>query len=330
MEPFRRSRGPTACLLPLGLVGLMAACSGASNERATTASRTFESRLVLAGGIGRVSARSPVDDPGIAWVTGFRAQAVEAASGRSVGEHAPWHADLRLRNGTRLIAAAAGHPALSFPAGFGLPLEQLLDDTPEGWRGVDLVSSWSGSSAGPDVEITVKATLDYVGPEDGPGDGPALKRLYVLGLPVVDAADEVWDGASTDEGDLLADTRARREVPPGATTWTAEFAYLVPVDCTVHFAFAHLEGPAKSVRLVDLTDGKPLWEGEVLGGGIPPYSSETGFPLSRDRRYRIEASFDNPDSSPSEGAAVLYLYYRLPGDETFSYPFPPAGGGGSR
>jgi len=297
------------------VASLLAACGGSREASAPVAvSRSFESTLHPGGGEGGTLARAAVDDPDVEWVTAFRAEASP--------DVAAWHSELRLRNGTRLLAAGPGHASVAFPAGFGLPLGQILRDTPEAWRGAAVISS----VAPPDAEageVRIKTTVDYVASGGDEDQGRTMRRLYVLSLPLIDEGAPEVEPPPVSEGDPLADSRARRTVPPGRHAWKAEFSYVVPVDCTVHYAAAHLEGPVRSVRLTDLADAKVLWQAEAQGAGLPPYSSETGFPVYREHRYEIEAVLDNPGTAPASGAVVLYLYYRPPGNETFGYPFPP-------
>jgi hypothetical protein len=304
---------------PVAAVALLLAACGGSRDATSPSivSKSFESTLHPGGGAGATTlARSTLDLADAEWVTAFRTES-------SAGAPA-WHSDLRLRNGTRLVSTGPGHAAVEFPPGFGVPLGQILRDTPEAWRGAAVVSSVAPAEAAAGA-VRIKSTIDYVAASAAEGGTRTMRRLYVLSLPLVDEDASDAGPGSVREGDPVAEPRARRAVPPGNHAWKAEFSYVVPVDCTVHYAAAHLEGPVRSIRLTDITDGKVLWEADVEGEGVRPYSSETGFPLYREHSYRIEAALENPGTAPASGAVVHYLYYRPPGNETFGYPLPPEG-----
>jgi hypothetical protein len=152
-----------------------------------------------------------------------------------------------------------------------------------------------------------------------------MKRLYVLALPLLDESTEEPEQPLPD-GELLTDPRAYWSVPAaGRQVRTGKFSYLVPTDSTVHYVAAWHDGPARSVRITDLADGKVLWQAEASGQTIPPYSNANGFPLYREHEYEVEVTFENSGSAPVRSAAALYVYYRPPGDEAFGYPYPPPG-----
>ena len=266
-------------------------------------------------------ARAPLDTHEIEWVTGFRAE----PSAPSAAEHG-WHADLRLANGTRLFAAAPGLPPIAFPEGFGLSLGQILRDTPEGWRSAELVASVA-ARAPTDERLRVTLDTTVPRPKEAEAEQPAMKRLYVLSLPLLNEASEA-DAASLPLPDwrLLTDPRAYWPIPAGGRQdRTGKYSYLVPTDVTVHYVAVWLEGPARSVRFTDLADGKVLWQADVQGKTIPSYSSANGFPLYREHEYEIAVTFDNSAATPVAGAAAVFVYYRPPGDEALGYPYPPPG-----
>lgn len=251
----------------------------------------------------------PFDATGIGWVTAFRAEALGGGSGS-------WQTDLRLANGTRLLIATGATAEIRFPPGFALPLAQILRDVPETWRGTTLDAVAEDAGASPPQ---LRTTIEYL-PAQGHGEPPNVKRLYVLSLPVTEG-----------EGQL-EEPRARWQVPAGEKLTRRKYTFLVPVDSTVHYGVAKLRDMARYVRLTDTGDGKVLWQADpVLAPGtrhiasIPAYASETGFPLYRDHEYEIEVLYDNPGPEPITASAELFLYYRPPGTEEFSYPYPPPG-----
>ncbi len=310
-------------VFPLSLAVALAACSGPRQEPTPT------SKVVDSGPLQSDHSfeRLKLDPSGIGWVTGFRAEALDPGTGTRLEGEGSWHSDLRLDNGTRLLVATSQAPEVRFPAGFALPLEQILKDTPEAWRGAALIATASGPAGRP---VKVRTTIEYL-PATLPGGGsPNVKRLYVLSLPVTEEQQGDAAPRPQGEGDPVKDPAAHWGVPPGQGITRGKYSDIVPVDCTVHFGLAHLLDHAKYVRLTDTTDGKMLWEADPAPrpgtsqiASIPVYSSETGFPLYREHDYEIEVLYDNPGPSPVEAMAVLYLYYRPPGNEPFSYPYPP-------
>lgn len=301
-----RTRLRIAAASPFATLLLCLACGGPSDGGpVATASRSAE--ILLRSEPGEAaSARASLEVNGIDWVVGFRAEALDAASGRGADGSLPWRAELRLANGTTLLAAGAGNRSVSFPPGFALPLGQILADTPEAWRGAGVAAAAGPTASAEPGEIRVRATVEYAAGTEEEAKGARWKRLYALTLPL------------RDEGPAGAAPAARR-------AREATYEYIVPVDSTVHYAVAQVDGGVASVRLTDLADGKVLWQAERDGAGIGAYSSAGGFPIYREHKYRLDAEFDGDGAGGAPASLTLYLYYRPPGDLTFGYPFPPEG-----
>ena len=302
--------------LALFLAASLAGCGG-THEEPVPLTRVVDTGP-LSGEASREAGeappgRAPLDARDIAWVTAFRAEALDAATGATLDRGAPWRADLRLANGTRLLSVTSLTPEIRFPEGFAFPLAQVLRDIPETWRGASIVAEGTGSEGG---QVNVRAIVEYLPETAGGGRAPKIKKLYVLSLPVIEDASG--------------------ERPPGPRVVRRRYSYIVPVDATVHFAVAHAHGHAKSIRLTDLEDGKILWQAEATSrppageaADIPVYRSETGFPVYRENEYEIEIAENGEAQGPGGVAAVLFLYYRPPGDQEFSYPYPPEDGQGA-
>ncbi len=292
----------------LFLAILLAACSGPPREPVPL------TRVVETGPLASEDSTAaaevprgqvPIDPRDIGWVTALRAEALDAATGVKLDPTVPWRADLRLVNGTRLLAVTSRTPEIRFPVGFAFPLGQVLRDIPEAWRGAFIVAEARDREG---RRVKVRATLEYLA-SAADTRSAKIKRLYVLSLPV--AADASQEAI-------------------GSRVVRRRYSYIVPVDSTVHFAVAHFPDHARSIRLTDLEDGKILWQAEVASppgapepASIPPYHSETGFPLYREHEYEIEVAERDVAQDSKRSAAVLFLYYRPPGDEEFSYPYPP-------
>jgi len=299
------------CVPALALTALLAACSRSPLPPEA------DTRAVEAGPLSAESTtgEAPLDVQGLDWVSGFHAEAFDAASGARLDAAAPpWRAALRLANGTRLLAVTSRTPEIRFPEGFAFPLAQVLKDIPEAWRGASIVAE---ASPAPGRPLRVRATLEYFSASAGGGAAPVLKKLYVLSLPVTEDPSE-------------------EHLTPGLKVVRRTYSYIVPVDSTVHFAVAHFHEHATSIRFSDLQDGKTLWQAQAPppagaqgAAGIPVYRSETGFPVYREHEYEVAVGEDGSPRGPQDVMAVLFLYYRPPGDEEFSYPYPPEDAGSS-
>jgi hypothetical protein len=264
------------------------ACSGpATSPAPAVESAVFESGVARPG----AEATSRAELPGAEWLTAFRAEAVAPGAGG-------WMTDLRLANGTRLVAASDRLPELRFPAGFALPLGQILRDIPAAWRELRTVAAVTAGS-GPETGARLRTRVEFV--RDTAAE---LKRLYVLELALTAEAGDRWT------------------VPPGGRAVETTFTTMAPLDATVHAAYLHAGALATRVRFEDTADGKVLWDGEA-GATLPSYASDKGFPVFRERAYRVRVEFGNPGPETAEGWAVLFLYYRPPRNATLSYPLPP-------
>jgi len=284
---------------------LMLGCGKPAPE-GEPASVTLESGALapMAGTNLRVDRSTPTVTAA-AFVTGFSAEAVGAGT-------APWRSDLRLTNATRLLFASSEAPEVRFPAGFALPLDQILSDMPEAWRGARLVSS-----AAEGVE-KVRWRVDVL-----PKSTAGLKRLYPLELAI--SLNEMQVDLPAPGWWSIGLPGSEQALAPGHKLYRGKVAG-VTKDATVHAATAYGGAYLSSIRFQDATEKKTLWEAARGGaaGRIEPYRSENGFVLLRDHEYEIEAAFDVPEGSQALGAAVVFLYYRLPDDQSVSYPFPPA------
>lgn len=297
----------------LGLVAGVVACSGSSSPPsvppATKVIDIGPLQIERILGMQGSSGREKVDAHDVGWVTGFRAEILDPGSGQRLGEDFLSHSELTLDNDTRLLVAPAGVPEIRFPSGFGMPLGQILRDIPEAWRGASVLGSIADpSGASSRREAILRVTLEYL--PTGPDKKTGLRRLYVLALPLVAQPHET-----------------RQQV------LRKKYSYLVPLDSTVHYGIVHLHPPAKSMSLTDVTDSKVLWQVDVKQADpgqvarVPAYTSDTGFPLYREHEYEVEAKYDGAGGAPVDATAIMYLYYHPPGDEEFSYPYPPPEGG---
>ena len=241
----------------------------------------------------------------------------------------------------RLLVTATGLGDVTLPDGFGIPLTQILSDFPSNRRGLMMYGMLLNNHE-PDIDTygKVRATLKYFTNEDV-GDPPFLKKLYIVGLSVTVEDLEAYRPV---EGLEINDDFASHcvlvdglsfhwMVPPGKQTTRKRHRDLVPVDSRVHFAAAHLHNHGVYLRLTDVTDGKVLWQTDVVYEKgrrqiekIPFYSSTEGFEMFADHEYEIEAFYDNETDQDTDAMASLYLYYHPNGDEDIVYPTELQGG----
>lgn len=282
-------------LLAICLSLAVAACSPPEALQPAT-------KILEVGPLRVGSGHASVDAAEIGWVTGFQAEALDEA-GKRLDRAWLGHAELRLDNETQLLVVTSRTPEILFPAGFALPLAQILRDMPAAWRGASVLATTGGEPAGPPV--SVRTTIRYL-PATRDGRPLKFKSLYVLSLS----------------------GNAAEEQEPAAQGQRKKYSYLVPVDSTVHYGVVYLPDRARYMRLTDLNDGKVLWQADAgprpgQVAGEPVYSSETGFPLYREHEYEVEVMCDAAGPEPID--AVMYLYYHPPGNEEFGYPYPPPG-----
>ncbi len=275
------------------------------------------------------------------WVTGFRSEVIDASTGQKLPDEFFCHSQMQLDNDTRLLVTATGIPDIRFPEGFGIPLKRILAGMEPQWRGVTLFGMvLNNHDPHMDRDVKVRLTVEYKTlPEEAVP--PSFKKLYKVALPMAIEPKEGeagehhhhpdGGGAQEEEGaNLVAGLKQHWLVPPGRQVTRKEYADIVPVDSTVHFALIHLHNYGVSMRLTDLTEGRQLWQTEVVNepgrvqiAKIPAYSSATGFPVYKGHRYEIEAVYDNTTDQPVDAMAMMYLFYHPAGNEDVTYPDPP-------
>jgi hypothetical protein len=289
--------------------------------------------------------RFPFDVSDLDWVTAFRTEVVDAASGEPMGDEFFCHSQVQLLNTTRLMVTATGSEDIVFPAGFGMPLTQIVGGLPPQQRVVTLLGMVLNNHV-PDIdrEARIRWNIEYLTNEDV-GNPPRIKRLYKVGLPMTVEDLESWDpeGTTTASGGadddaathcvLVEGQRVHWIVPPGPQTTRRRFENIVPVNATVHYAVVHLHNHGVFMRLIDVTTGQELWRTDVRYEtdrvqieDIPAYSSAAGFPIYPDHVYEIEAFYDNPTDHDIDAMAVMDLYYHPLNDERITYPEGPSDG----
>jgi hypothetical protein len=108
-------------------------------------------------------------------------------------------------------------------------------------------------------------------------------------------------------------------VPPGPQLTRRRFTEGVTnVSLRVHFAVVHLHNHGRYMRITDITDGKILWQTDVVYepnreqiAQIPVCSSVDGFPIYNDHLIEIETYYDNTSEKTVDAMAAMYIFYTL-------------------
>lgn len=291
--------------------------------------------------------RVVLDPTDIGWITGFRTEVLNAASGERLGDEFFCHSQIQLATTARLAVAATGIDEISFPAGYGIPIEEIVSGLEAPWNEISLlgmVLNNHGSDVPGDVKL--RFTVDYVPPGDYGEAG--IRKLYKASVPVVPNLEhQSEESASWERGDTvvlvgddlqpgdLPDTTMGKEghwmVAPGKQVIRQRYRNLIGVATSVHYGIVHMHNHGVSMKLTDLTDDKVLWETElqyeesadrVQIVDIPVYSSTEGFVMYPDHEYEIESVYDNASDVAVDAMAVMYLYHHPLKNERISFPIP--------
>lgn len=332
-------------LLPAAVLAIACVPGSLPDVGAAVSTRTVELGPLRIDGIYRsmegAFQRAALDTTGMGWITGFRTEVVEAATGRSMGDEFFCHSQLQLATGARLMVAATGIRELAFPAGFGIPIDQILGDLDAPWREVSLLGMvLNNFDESLDTDVKLRFLVDYVGTEAP----EPVRRLYRASATILPDR----PGVEVLEGEPLTAVTTPRAahgktghwvVPPGTQVIRQRYRGLIPGDTRVHYAAVHLHHFGRSVELRNLTTGEVLWrtEAEYDGRGrivqIPVYSSAEGFRMPANHEYELETVYRNTTDQPVDAMATMYLYHHPDGDRTMTYPpapgaVPPSAGAG--
>jgi hypothetical protein len=291
--------------------------------------------------------RVVLDPTGIGWITSFRTEVVDAVTGARLGDEFFCHSQLQLATSARLAVAATGIDEIRFPEGFGLPIEEIVNDMEAPWNEISMLGMvLNNHGADREADVKLRFTVEYVPPGDYGIDG--MQKLYKASVPVVPNLEhQAEERAAWERGDTvvlsgedlqpagLPDTTMGKPghwmVPPGKQVIRQRYRRLIGIDTRVHYGLVHMHNHGVSMKLTDLTDDKVLWETELQyeeGGErvqiveIPVFSSTEGFVLHNDHEYEIESVYDNSTAEPVDAMAVMYLYHHPLNDEHITYPVP--------
>lgn len=333
----------------LGILACQVAVPGSGVATPAVLTRTVELGPLRIEGIARSMEgefeRAALDTEGIGWITGFRTEVVDAASGLPMGDEFFCHGQIQLDTGARLMVAATGVREVTLPQGFGIPVAQILGDLDAEWRGVSLMGMvLNNHEAGLNAEVKLRFHVDYV----APGDPAAvnMRPLYRASITILPDS----PNAEVFEGDPLAPVEAPRAVhgktghwvvPPGMQVVRQRYRGLLGAETRVHFGAAHLHGQGRLLGLRDLTTDETLWQVEARYeedreqiAEIPVYVSAEGFTLYPDHVYELAAVYDNKGDESADAMATMYLYHEPAEGRRMTYPpapdaVPPSAGGES-
>jgi len=286
----------SAVLFGLLLVALPVAPAGAVRPGAppTVMTRVVELGPLKINGISQsmegVFQRAMLDTGDIGWITAFRTEVVDAATGAPLSDEYFCHSRIQLATGARLMVAASGLPALRLPSGFGIPLQQILADLEESWRGVSLLGMvLNNHDRDLGAEVNVRFLVDYVAASE-PNVAENVDKLYRASVTVLPHRGvTVLAGDPLGPSELPPNAHGKTGhwmVPPGEQVIRQQHTKLVPGPTRVHYGVVHMHNYGSSLKLTDVTEGRVLWETRVEYrpdlefaqiARIPVYSSESGF-----------------------------------------------------
>jgi len=290
--------------------------------------------------------RVGVDASKLDWVTAVRTDVIEQAGQKPMGDEFFCHSQLQLLNGTRILTMATGADELRFPKGFAMPVSAIVKDEPKGQRQLTFLGMvLNNYETGIHKQTKVRTTLEYFKDSDF-GTRPRPKKLYMTSLlmevkdldeykPGKDEppiSDDVTTHCALVEQPLGGKLALHWMVPPGLQKTRKLDQNIVPIDGTVHFAWAHLHNYGVYMRLTDVTEGKVLFQADVQNepdrdqiAHITNYSSTEGFPIYKDHVYQIEALYNNTTDHDVDAMAMMALYYNPKGDVSIKYTGRPGG-----
>lgn len=281
-----------------------------------------------------------VDPSELDWVTAARTEVIEQAGQKPMGGEFFCHSQVQLMNGTRLLTMATGADDIRFPPGFAMPISAIVQGQPERERSLTYLGMvLNNHIAEINEQAKVVATVEYFKDEDL-GDAPRPKKLYMTSLlmevedleaykPGPDEppiSEDVTTHCALVEQPLGGKLKLHWMVPPGLQKTRKLDKNIVPIDGTVHFAWAHLHNFGVYMRLTDVTEGKVVFQANVENqpgrdqiGKISNYSSTEGFPIYKDHVYEIEALYNNTTDHDVDAMAMMVLYYNPAGNASLRY-----------
>jgi hypothetical protein len=154
-------------------------------------------------------------------------------------------------------------------------------------------------------------------------------EAYVPGPDEPPISEDVTTHCALVEQPLGGKLKLHWMVPPGVQKTRKRYKSFLPIDGTVHFAWAHLHNYGVYMRLTDVTEGKVVFQADVQSEPdrdqiqhITYYSDEKGFPIYKDHEYEIEALYNNTTDEDVDAMAMMVLYYNPQGNRGVQYRPP--------
>lgn len=291
-------------------------------------------------------------EPELLWITGFKAEIVNAADGAPMSPEFMCHSNLDfvdnqehsklLRNefvktNHRLFTLSQGQMDVEFPAGFGVPVvsNEVFDLTTQ-------VLNLNPQDEA--FQVRHKTTIEFVRDSE---TKRAMKPLYQVPLQSLVLLDGVDGFPGLPEGGeghgtscAIGEPARDRVIHDGfgrkfSAHWVVEpgrHVYHTPVtammnlpsDTTVHFIAVHLHPFAESLELRDWTTGETVFKSRARNrtdhiglAHVDSYASEEGIPLEKDHGYELVATYNNTSQENQDSMAVMFLYAL---DPTFERP----------
>ncbi|MEM7137650.1 MAG: hypothetical protein AAF500_13795 [Myxococcota bacterium] len=281
-----------------------------------------------------------VDPTELDWVTAIRTDVIDESTEARMGDEFFCHSQLQLLNGTRLLTMATGADELRFPDGFAMPVSSIVGRLPEEQQALTFLGMvLNNHETEIDKKARVNASVEYFRDDDF-GDGPRPKKLYLASL-IMQVGDleeykpgpneppiseDVTTHCALVEQPLGGKLALHWMVPPGLQKTRKKEKGFIPIDGTVHFAWAHLHNYGVYMRLTDLTTGEVVFQADVENepdrdqiANISNYASEEGFRVYKDHEYEIEALYNNTTDHDIDAMAMMVLYYNPDGDREIKY-----------
>jgi hypothetical protein len=230
---------------------------------------------------------------------------------------------------SRLFTLSQGQLDISFPAGFGMPLQ---GDEPLSLTTQVLNLNPSGET----LDVRHRVSVRYAKQADLSKPLRPLFTKGVYGLQLLEgrdgyfgleAPDEETHGPGCLQGQnaavhVFSDAQGRKftghwVVKPGREenrTLVTRILEL-PYDTTIHYIAVHLHPFAESLELRDLTAGESVFKSSTrpfpdrIGlAHVDSFSSEAGIPIYKDHEYELVSVYQNVTDREQDSMAVMNLY----------------------
>lgn len=281
--------------------------------------------------------------PELIWVTGYRADMVDAEASSLQPDELmchntlSFHSPVRAHNSVlgsgftrtrRLFTLSQGQSTVKFPPGFGIPAS-----SGESFMLQSQVLNLRPDFIGREVRHRVKT--EYVPDSDLRREMKALSLIsFGINLQVTDPQAEEPPAdilsCAVDAGGQPTHKQGNVEltshwiVKPGSEIRKTDVGSPFPADTTVHYISVHVHPYARSLELVDVTTGESVYkancrateDGKALKS-IDFYSGVEGLKVYRNHRYQLVSHYENTSDQDQTAMAFMFCYVW---DKTFEKP----------